>query len=115
MSASRRVLGFDPLPIAAAGDIAHPLFVLQVPAHRFTNAGLECFSWAPAQLPLYFSCIHSVSPVMPGTILNECDQSATRLAAAAGDFVDDVANRFDDPHIALLIPTPDIICIADSA
>src|ERR1700722_12835525 len=110
---SRRIMRFYPLPVTAAGHVANPGFVFQVPAHRLAYSTLERLPRIPSQLALNFTCIHSVAPVVPRTVFHERDQFAARIAAGSRQFIDDVADGFHDLDVALLVPAANVIRLSN--
>src|SRR6266446_5224714 len=66
----RRVMRFNPLPIAPTGHFADPLFVLQVPLHGLANSGFKCFQRTPAEFPLNLARVHGVTPVVARPVLH---------------------------------------------
>src|ERR1700733_1827827 len=90
----RRVMGFNPLPVASTGNIPNPLFIVQIPFHGLADAGLECFARAPAKFALNLACIHGVTPVVSWTVFHECNQAAARRFAAPGPLIENVPDCF---------------------
>src|SRR6267154_2875771 len=106
---------FDPLPVAAARDIASPVFVFEIPTHGLAHSALKCFPGTPAQLALNLTRVHGVTAVMAGTVLHKCDQAATRSPAASCHFVYTVANGLDNLDIALLVPAANVVSLSHSS
>src|SRR5260370_40554144 len=60
-----RIVGGNPLPVAAAGHIADPAFVFKGPPNRFPNAGLKGFFRPPAEFTLHLARIAGISAILP--------------------------------------------------
>ena len=62
----------------------NPVLVIEVPLHRFTDAGLKGLFWLPTEFFANLGCVNRVTLVMAGTIFNESNLLAIRLAILAG-------------------------------
>src|ERR1700691_5283678 len=106
---SHRVVRLNPLPVPSAGHRTHPLFMLQIPPHRFANSTLKCFLWLPSQFALNLGRIHRVPPVVTWPVLHKSDQTPPRRFSAPREFIHNVTNCFDNVDIALFVPSPNVI------
>src|SRR5579863_1278320 len=89
---SRSVVRFNPLPIASAGHVAHPLFMFQIPPHRLANSRLESLLGTPAEFALNFTCVHGVTAVVPRAIFDKRYQVAAHGSAGARHLIHNVAD-----------------------
>src|ERR1019366_5870027 len=68
----------NPLTIAAAGNVADPVFMFKIPADGFLDAALKRLQGAPAQFALDFARVHRVPAIVSGALLDERDELAVR-------------------------------------
>src|SRR6185437_15716625 len=66
---SETLAGVDLLP-----QRAPPPFVVEIPAHRLLDAGLEGLERAPAELALELARVDRVAPIVPRPVGDERDQ-----------------------------------------
>src|SRR5580704_18909724 len=104
----------NPLPVAAAGYVARPFVIFQIPLHRLADAALERLSWPPSKFPLNLRRIHCVTPVVSRTILHKRDQPATRSSTATSHLIHKVTDCFHDVDIPLLVPAANVVSLPRS-
>src|ERR1700722_15991749 len=78
---STRIVGLDPLPIAAVHDRLPPMWILEVPVEGARQSGLEHHGGLIPQFGLDLVAVDGIPTVMPGTIGHIRNQAAGTLAA----------------------------------
>ena len=68
-----RILGGDPLPVGAAGDLFHPVFIFQIPFDGLAHTGLETLARLPSQFALDLARVDGIATVVAGTVLHKGD------------------------------------------
>src|ERR1700674_5628744 len=105
-----RVVRGDPLAIASASDLIHPLFILQIPVDCLADPALESFTRLPTQLALDLARINRVAPIVAGTVLDERDQfSMWQHRIVLAQFVQNRARGFHDVDVTLFVPAADVM------
>src|SRR5208282_6480399 len=89
-----RILFCDPLAVATAGDVLHPVCVLQVPVDRLADSGLKRLLWTPMQFALDSTRVHGIAAIMTIAILDECAQGAVRNYRVVGAAIHRVVRRW---------------------
>lgn len=56
----------DPIFIVSAGDIPHPVLIVEIPLDGFANTGFEGFLRLPAEFAVDFRGVDGVAAVVPG-------------------------------------------------
>ena len=56
----------DPIFIVSAGDIPHPVLIVEIPLDGFANTGFEGFLRLPAKFAVDFRGVDGVAAVVPG-------------------------------------------------
>src|ERR1019366_9752898 len=98
-----------PLTIAAAGDIADPVFVFKIPADGFADAALKRFQRVPVQFALDFARVHRVAAVVAGAVLDESDELVMWNGGGVwGQFVPQVANGSGCLPVSLFASPTDV-------
>ena len=58
------VLFLDPVAVLAAGDVVDPILVVQIPLHRFLDAGLKGFLGFPAEFLFQLTRINGIAAIV---------------------------------------------------
>src|SRR5258708_24860291 len=87
-----RIVGGNPLPVAAAGHIADPAFVFKVPPNRFANAGLKGLFGPPAEFTLNLARVHGIAAIVTWPIFYKRYQLTPRRAEPRRQLVHNVAD-----------------------
>src|SRR5258708_40049275 len=95
----------DPLPVSAAGYVAHPIVIFEIPIHGLAYSALKRFLRTPPQFALDLASVHGIAAVMPRTVFDERDQIPARRALTARPLVHNFPNRLDGPDFVFLINT----------
>ncbi len=107
------VLFAQPLPVAAALHVLHPIGVVQVPLHGFANAGLEGLGGLPAQFAFDLACVYCVAPVMAGAVCHIDDLLGVGLAIdTRAQFVEQLADGVHDVDVGLFVPATHVVGLA---
>src|SRR5690606_17938627 len=93
---------------------APPPLVLNVPAHRLLDAGVEVFLRAPAELGLELGSIDCIARVMARAVSDELNQPVVRSPLWL-HLVEDLADAAHHVDVAALVAAPDIVLLADPA
>src|SRR5208337_4770190 len=89
-----------PLTIAAAGNIANPVFMFKIPANGFGDAALKSLQRAPVQLALDFARVHGVAAVVAGAVFDKRNERAVGNGGIVrAQFVQQFANGPNDPAV----------------
>src|SRR5579864_398093 len=91
-----------------------PPLVVQIPAHRLLDAGVEGLERAPAELTLELARVDRVALIVPRPVGDKRDE---RLVGARprAKLIQDQADALDDIDVAALVAAPDIVFLADPA
>src|ERR1019366_5587169 len=105
-----------PLTIAAAGDIADPVFVFKIPADGFADAALKRLQRVPVQFALDFARVHRVPAVVAGAVFDESDELAVGNGGVVrAQFVQQLANGADNLQVLFFASPPDVVGFSDAA
>src|ERR1019366_1385196 len=88
---------------------AHPLLVVDIPAHGLTNALFEFVGGQPAKLLRDLRCVNGVAAVVTGPVLDERDQLAGIPAELRGHLVNQVADYVDDGEVGPFVVAADVV------
>ncbi len=92
-----------------------PILVLEIPFDRFADSLLEGIGGFPAEFLFDFSCVDGVAAVVTGAIFDEGNE-LTRVATEIGsEFVDQIANEFNDMDVGPFVVAADVVSLAGSA
>ena len=106
----RRVIFFNPLFVVPAGDIPHPVLVVEIPLDSFADACLEAFLRLPTEFVVDFRGVDRIAAVVAGTIRDEGDLVLVGLAIGAWrEFIEKSANRVDDLEVRFFSFQPPIL------
>src|SRR5450759_1414566 len=106
----------DPLTIAAAGNVADPLFMFKIPADGLVNAALKRLQRAPVQFALDFARVHGVPAVVAGAVFDERDELAVRNGGVVrAQFVQQPANGADNFEVLFFAPPTDVVGFSNLA
>jgi hypothetical protein len=67
------IILLNPVLVIAAGDIFHPVLVVEIPLHSFADAGFEGLGGFPAQFEVDLGGIDGVAAVVARAIGNISD------------------------------------------
>ena len=113
---SAPVLLADPVLVSAAGDIANPSLVVEVPLYGLLDAGLESLEGLPAEFAFDLGSVDGVAAVVAWAVLDVGDLLFVRLAVGTrAEFVEDSAQGVDDVEIGLFVPAADVVDLAHPA
>src|SRR6266478_9306880 len=105
-----------PLTITAAGDVADPVFVFQIPADGFMDAALKRLQRAPVQFALDLARVHGIPAVVAGAVFYERDQLAVRNGGVVrAQFVEQSANGGDNVQVLFFAAPTDVVGFSDAA
>src|SRR5207245_2948069 len=125
----KAVILVDPGPVGAAGHVAPPLFVVEIPMDGPADAAGKIDAAAAAELAFEFYRVDRVAVVVTGTIGHERDQRSAGTARrcrtrrkARGELcirdkgaIDQFADQADDIAVVLLVAAADIVGFSDAA
>src|SRR5260370_30770178 len=104
-----------PLTITAAGHIADPVLVFQIPADGFMDAALKRLQRAPVQFALALARVHRVPPVVAGAGFDERDQlTVWNGGVVRAQFVEQTANRGDNVQVLFFAAPTDVVGFANT-
>src|SRR2546425_2773160 len=101
--------------LRALQNLVHPLLIIQIPAHRFTNALLEFVGWGPAELILNLGGVDGVSAVVAGPIFYEGDEFSRTSPPFRRPFVGQNADDFKQPDVRPFVIAAAIVSFAQRA
>src|SRR5712692_8513144 len=105
-----------PLTITAAGDVADPVFVFQIPADGFMDAALKRLQRAPVQFALDLARVHGIPAVVAGAVFYERDQLAVRNGGVVrAQFVEQSANGGDNVQVLFFAAPTDVVGFSNAA
>src|ERR1035441_6775937 len=105
-----------PLTIAAAGDLADPVFVFKIPANGFADAALKCLQRVPTQLAFDFARVHGVAAVVAGAVFDERDELAVgKGGIVRAQFVEQLANSSNNFQVLFFASPADVVGFSDAA
>src|ERR1019366_6330528 len=105
-----------PLTIAAAGDIADPVFVFKIPADGFADAALKRLQRVPVQFALDFARVHRVPAVVAGAVFDESDELAVGNGGVVrAQFVQQLANGSDNLQVLFFASPADVVGFSNAA
>src|ERR1051325_6299567 len=87
--------------------------MLEVPRHRFPQAGFERMARRPPELAPNRRCVDRVAPIVSGTVRHEGLQTM-RARHARTELVDEIADAIPDFDVRPLVAAADIILFADA-
>src|SRR5258708_13196155 len=87
----------DPLPVSAAGYVAHPIVIFEIPIHGLAYSALKRFLRTPPQFALDLASVHGIAAGMPSTVFDERDKIPARRSSTP---------RHPLPNTPTLHPTP---------
>src|ERR1019366_4092888 len=106
----------NPLTIAAAGNVADPVFMFKIPADGFLDAALNRLQRAPVQFAFDFARVHGVPAVVAGAVFDERDELAVRNGRVVRpQFVQQPANGADNFEVLFFAPPTDVVGFSDPA
>jgi hypothetical protein len=96
--------------VAAVEDGFGPDGVIEIPANSLAEATLEAFLWDPGELSVGTPSIDSVAEIVAGTVGDEDNRSAVRLAVGSRtEFVEQTAEFADEVDIPAFVVAADAI------
>ena len=96
--------------------MAYPLGMVQMPLHRFTDAGLKRFCRTPAQRFFDLAGVNGVAAVVARPVFHKADLLAVRAAASPGpQLIEQAANGVHDVDIGLFVPAAYVVHLARRA
>src|ERR1019366_7884524 len=105
-----------PLTIAAAGDIADPVFVFRISANGLADAARERLLWGPIQFALDFASVHRVAPVVAGAVFDERDEFVVGNGGVVrAQFIQQFANRADNFQVLFFTASTNVVGFSDAA
>lgn len=105
-----------PLTVAAAGYVANPVFVFEIPAHGFVDAAVERLEWLPVEFALDFVCIDCIAPVMAGPIFDEGGEFVVgHDGVVRPQLVEKFTDGIDNLQIGFFATPTDIVSFSDAA
>src|SRR5208337_1132419 len=106
----------DPLTIAAAGNVADPVFMFKIPANGFLDAAFKRLQRAPVQFALDFARVHGVAAVVAGAVFDKRNERAVGNGGIVrAQFVQQFANGPDNLEVLLFASPTDVIGFSDTA
>ena len=102
------------LLVVAAGDVLHPLLVIEVPVDGQDDALLERGLRIPAQIVLDLGGVDAIAAVMAQTVGNVLDEvfADAVILQAVVQLLDD---GLDDEDVGALVVAADVVDLADLA
>src|SRR5260370_5503509 len=105
-----------PLTITAAGDVADPVLVFQIPADGCMVAALKRLHRAPVQFALDLARVNRVPPVVAGAVLDERDHlTGWNGGVVRAQFVEQLANRGDNVQVLFFAAPTDVVGFSNAA
>ena len=80
----KAVVLVDPGLVGAAGDVAPPLLMVEIPVHRLPNSTLETDAAAAAEFVGQLGRVDRVAVIVAGAVGDKADQRAARAAGGGG-------------------------------
>ena len=106
----------DPILVSAAGDVAYPCLVVEIPLHGLADTGLERLGRLPAEFAFDLGGVDGVAAVVAGAVLDVGDLLFVRLAVGTRtEFVEDGAQGVDDVEVGHFVPAADVVDLAHPA
>src|SRR5260370_3688814 len=99
----------NPLPVASAGYIPYPLFILKVPANGLANTIFKCGLRRPSELALNLARIHGITAVVSRAVLHKRDQIPAGTCHARRHLIHEVADDLHDFEVWLFIPATNVV------
>ncbi len=105
-----------PRTVAAAGYLADPGFVFKIPPHGFADAAFERLERLPLQFVLDLPRIHCISPIVAGTIFDECDELVMgHDGVVRAQLVEQLADGAENIQICFFAASTDVVGLPDLA
>ena len=95
--------------VVTAGDIIHPLLIVEIPANGLLDTFLELEAGLPTQLTLQLGAVNSISQIMTGTVGDVGNQIHIGTLGTTQQTVYRLNDDLDDVNVLPFIETADIV------
>ena len=101
--------------VVAAGDVVHPILVIEIPADSFLDALFELETGLPSEFTLQFRAVDGVAHIVSGAVGDIGDEIHVGTFGPTQQAVDGVDDHLDDVDILPLVETADVVGLGNLA
>ena len=101
--------------VVAAGDVVHPVLVVEVPPHGLLDALLKLERRLPAELALQLGAVDGVAGVVAQAVSHIGDKVHVLVFLAAQQTVNRANHHLDDVDVLPLVESADVVGLGNSA
>jgi len=95
--------------VVTAGDIVHPVLVVEIPANCFLNAFLELEAGLPSEFTLEFGGVDGIASIVSQTVGDVGDEVHVLVFLATQQTVYCADNYLDDINVLPFVETSDVV------